>query len=601
MTSEVEVKGRLSRQRLIALRIALLVLSAELVCPTRGPLLAGQREPTVRLWDTGKTYTQKLPMADAWKDKANWAPVPYGMTDYQARGDLMLEGETFYLFLFTNKDDSVDLMAKMGDKNFKLNEIYKVHQDEKGLRNFGMGTMAGGVKILKNTAGEIVVEHAGEGKRDGKPILTIYRALAGKPWLEVRPVEHVNQQGMHGKSRICAFAKREGEDFILDSKREPFAGEVNLPAPEGTVGIINFSRGYRGDYDFMWFLTFPPGAEKHPLTYLGFHADPFWEDPPRPDRPSVGAQYAYLDKGGVMIGVLNNKDNWKREDVGRPIKEREIYTTQFKAPYPGQWKLAARLSGKMEVNEASNLVKDPGAEGEASVLLRGCRFPQGWGCYEGAGTAAWGVTTEEAHGGRKSVYMKITGHDQRPITNNALTLGATEGYSGAEAFDARPNATYQFSFWIKGKGFKRPLSVYAQGWKEPIDQATSRQKFLSTLGPVLPTEQWQQCQGSFTTAADTRKVALFLMAYGKPSEVPVGATIWVDDVLLTPATAQSAGRYVQSRATISQAGEPFRFRSPADGTLDYILVYLWDRTDQTPSGLWTPMAVYREAVENPRK
>lgn len=298
----------------------------------------------ITLYDTGKTYTEKGPMAQAWQDRVNWMPVPYGATDYQPRGDLMLEGETFYLFLFDNKDDSVDLMAKVGEAGYKPNEIYKVHQDERG-RNFGMGTAA--VKILKNTAGEIVVEHAGEGRRHGMPqaITTIYRVLAGRPWLEVRPVERVNQQGMHGKSRICAFVKKEGEDFILDAKRETFREEVNLPAPEGSIGILNFSRRFRTDHDFMWFMAFPPGAERHRLTYLGFHADPFWEDA-HSDWPSVGAQYAYLGEGGAFIGVLNDPDNWKREEVGREIQEGETYTTRFQAPYAGRWKVVARLENR---------------------------------------------------------------------------------------------------------------------------------------------------------------------------------------------------------------------------------------------------------------
>jgi hypothetical protein len=357
----------------------------------------------VRLWDTGRAYTQKNPVDQAWKDKAKWMQVPHGRTAYPPRGDLILEGATFYLFLFSNKDDSVDLMAKMGDTGYKPNEIYKVHEDERGARNFGHGTLS--VKILKHTAEEIAVEHAGQGAKDGEPVITVYRLLAKKPWLEVKPVERVNQQGMHGKSRLCAFVKKEGGDFILDSKREPFSGEVNVPAPEGAIGIINFNRGYRGDYDFMWFLTFPPGVEKHPLTYLGFHADPFWEDPPRPDQPSVGAQYAYLGPGGVLIGVLNDKDNWKREDVGREIQAGETYTTQFKAPYAGEWKLVARFAGK----------------------------------------------------------------------------------------------------------------------------------------------------------------------------------------------------FAHRRVKIARAGQPFTFRSPADGTLDYVLVYLWDRAPQTPKSLWTPMDVYREAIEGPQK
>jgi len=229
----------------------------------------GGKESSVRLWDTAKAYTRKNPMEDAFKDKADWKLVPYGAADPKPKGDLILENEYFYLFLFTNKDDSVSLMAKIGTDGYKPNEIYKVH--DTGLRNFGHGTMW--TRIVKNTAGEIVVTHAGEGRRHGKPepIVTTYRVLAGKPWLEVRPVERVNQQGMHGKSRICAFVRREGEDTILDSKAEPYVKDYNLPAPPGTIGIINFSRcdirrNRVSGYDFLWFMTFPPGAATHHLT-----------------------------------------------------------------------------------------------------------------------------------------------------------------------------------------------------------------------------------------------------------------------------------------------------------------------------------------------
>lgn len=86
-----------------------------------------------RLWESGKAYTQKRPM------------------------------------------------AKIGTDRFKPNEIYKVHQEGRGLRKFGHGTMA--VWILKSTAEEVVVEHAGEGRRHGRPqpIATKYRVLPGKP------------------------------------------------------------------------------------------------------------------------------------------------------------------------------------------------------------------------------------------------------------------------------------------------------------------------------------------------------------------------------------------------------------------------------------
>jgi len=60
--------------------------------------------------------------------------------------------------------------------------------------------------------------------------------------------------------------------------------------------------------------------------------------------------------------------------------------------------------------------------------------------------------------------------------------------------------------------------------------------------------------------------------------------------------ARLGGRYIHRQVEISQPGEPFVFRSPAAGVLDYLLTYLWDRTDKTPKSLWTPMDVYREVI-----
>jgi len=295
--------------------------------------------------------------------------------------------------------------------------------------------------------------------------------------------------------------------------------------------------------------------------------------------------------------VESARESWKREDVGRQIQAGETYISRFKAPYASEWKVVAKLASELaKPTERANLVRDPGAEGEARARLRECDFPLGWRCYEGAGTAQWGVTAEQAHSGKNSVYMKITGHDERPITNNALTLGATAGYSGAEAFDARPGVTYYFSFWMKGKGFKRKLSIHGQGWKEPVDQSSSRQQLQCTLGSLLPTEQWKRYEGSFSTAGDTRKIALFINSYGSQTQAPVGATIWMDDVFVGPVAGKIPARTFHSRVKM-EADQPFTFRSPVKGTLDYLLIYLWDRTEKTPKSLWTPMDVYREAVE----
>ncbi len=38
--------------------------------------------------------------------------------------------------------------------------------------------------------------------------------------------------------------------------------------------------------------------------------------------------------------MLNNKDNWKREDINKTVNAGEVYTTSFKAPHSGKWRIA---------------------------------------------------------------------------------------------------------------------------------------------------------------------------------------------------------------------------------------------------------------------
>ena len=51
------------------LRIANACVAALAICTS---VQAAPRDNAVRLWDTGKAYTQKNPMGDAFQDKAKW-------------------------------------------------------------------------------------------------------------------------------------------------------------------------------------------------------------------------------------------------------------------------------------------------------------------------------------------------------------------------------------------------------------------------------------------------------------------------------------------------------------------------------------------------
>jgi len=45
------------------------------------------------------------------------------------------------------------------------------------------------------------------------------------------------------------------------------------------------------------------------------------------------------------------------------------------------------------------------------------------------------------------------------------------------------------------------------------------------------------------------------------------------------------------------AANSLRFDSPATGTLDDVLLCAYDRSDETPAGLWTPTDIHREVTE----
>jgi len=179
-----------------------------------------------------------------------------------------------------------------------------------------------------------------------------YRILP-KPWVEVKPVQNMNQQGMHAKSRLGAFVYQDiRQEIILDGKKHPQTSENRYPAA-GCLGLLNFQRSTstQTGQDFLWFLTFPSGAETQALTYHGIHyPDPYWEWDDKTATPCVGANYAYLGEK-VVIGALNFGDNWQREDVKKSVNIGEVYTSNFTAPYSGRWRICGSINDDWNVTD----------------------------------------------------------------------------------------------------------------------------------------------------------------------------------------------------------------------------------------------------------
>lgn len=86
------------------------------------------------------------------------------------------------------------------------------------------------------------------------------------------------------------------------------------------------------------------------------------------------------------------------------------------------------------------------------------------------------------------------------------------------------STTYTFSAWVKGQTAGEPLKLY-------VDEEDSSPTFVKAdVVPFTTTGNWQHITDSFTTAANTASLNLYLFAYGSPSAP--AATFWTDGLQL---------------------------------------------------------------------
>jgi len=328
---------------------------------------------TVRIWDANAKYSMKHYGMRAWPDRAEWSQVPYGVADYQFRGDCILEGENFWVSLHSSRYDSVFLYAKTDAEATpgRHNEIYRVFDTPTGLRNYGNGSQL--CRILKNTAQELVVySEAITYERGGfqTTVTTIYRILGGKPWLEIRPVKQADEQGMHGESRfvLAPEALEDGSDFVDDSLKRP--GDYVCRVPNRAKMVLDLIM----DDDTIWLLTAAKVAEGTKLNWPGtrfyagnapggWHAG--WSRVGEGDCDRVWtAPFALFAGKPVYVGVLRI-GYWHYQRVGQNVTKakpvtvnwRIAYTRQVRSSpftpggawrplYPGKWRLVTSIDGR---------------------------------------------------------------------------------------------------------------------------------------------------------------------------------------------------------------------------------------------------------------
>lgn len=334
----------------------------------------------IRLWDANRRYTEKfyaMQTSGAWQDRASWTQVPVGATDYSFKGDAILEGENFWIFLHSTRHDAVFLYAKTDAEGTpgRHNELYRVFDASDGRRNYGEGSQS--VKVVKNESDEIAVLSRAHPHARGGTVATIYRILKGRRWLEIRPMWQADEQGMHGESRILIApeAGENGQDWADDSLKHPDRYVTHLP--NGAKMLLDLIM----DDDTIWALTWP-GAKKANAAVAqgGWHAG--WSRIGEGDCDRVWtAPFAFFAGEPVFIGVCRI-GFWHYQRVGAQVKagapftgkwrwayERPITSSPFskgeawRPLYPGRWRLVGRVDGRFYTNEV--IVADTTQDGFA--------------------------------------------------------------------------------------------------------------------------------------------------------------------------------------------------------------------------------------------
>jgi hypothetical protein len=164
-----------------------------------------------------------------------------------------------------------------------------------------------------------------------------------------------------------------------------------------------------------------------------------------------------------------------------------------------------------------SLVWDGGFESDVVNSGFAWRYPRD------AGGVQIGIDSEEKHSGNRSLRLTFNG------------LSNVEFHDVCQYVAVRPATAYQFAAWVQ----TRSLST-DQGVRFGLYSAGESTHSVVWTDDVRGTQPWSRIQLSWTSAADTRD--LFVCASRLPStqfDGKIHGVAWIDDVSLTPASAQS--------------------------------------------------------------
>ena len=345
----------------------------------------------VRIWDT---MAKRSSFDAGWKGRNKWVQVPYGKLDYKFQGDPFLEGHNFWVAMRSRGRSGISFFAKMDATGAPSSHV-KVYRSYDAPVTLSDGKYRGGerpgklrcyggllarVKILKNQAGELVVEsnatpHVRPGFKKGYSVnvSTTYRISGGKSWVEIKPVRQVSELGLHGETRlaVCPEAGRNGADAVADSWKHPATAVINMP----TTSKMMFD--YMIDRDVLLVMTWPNPAKAKPynINCTG-GATKGWGRIGEGSSPKIiSSPFARFgdEKEPVYIGILVH-GYWMYQKTDRPVKAGQTIAGNWKWPlvpwrgqhirgsrwrhgkpwmptYPGKWRLTGCIDGKYYTQE----------------------------------------------------------------------------------------------------------------------------------------------------------------------------------------------------------------------------------------------------------
>jgi tetratricopeptide (TPR) repeat protein len=173
------------------------------------------------------------------------------------------------------------------------------------------------------------------------------------------------------------------------------------------------------------------------------------------------------------------------------------------------WTDLSRIDPEVQDESSSNLVHDGGFEG---------RFLNGgfdWR-IDHIGDINVALDAAEHHRGARALRFAFTG---RGVSDT----GAYEYVS------VQPNTRYRFSAFVK----TREITT-ASGPRLAVEDASTRGT-LATTNEFLETSDWEEHSAGFITGSDTHLVTLRIVR--TPGTPLIKGTFWLDDVVLTPASA----------------------------------------------------------------